>query len=68
LENCPVGAISLRDNIQVDRTKCLGCGICAGKCPAGAIAVMLRKDREEPFDKVLDMGMAVLEAKKMLKP
>lgn len=68
LENCPVRAISLRDIMQVDRTKCLGCGICAGKCPTGAIAVMLRKDREEPFDKVMDMGMAVLEAKKMLKP
>ncbi len=66
IETCPVEAISMADVVMVDRDKCLGCGLCAGNCPGEAIAMTLREDREEPFEKVMDMGMAVLEAKKRL--
>jgi len=62
IESCPVGAIELADDIEVDRQKCLGCGICAGSCPSEAISLYLRGDREEPFDKMADMGKAVYEA------
>ena len=67
LETCPVDAISLAETMWVDRDKCLGCGLCAGNCPAEAIAVSLREDREEPFENVMDMGMAILEAKQEIQ-
>jgi electron transport complex protein RnfB len=63
-ERCPVGAVAVGDTAQVDRTKCLGCGLCAGACPGGAIVMSLREDREEPFDRVLHMGLAIMEGKR----
>jgi electron transport complex protein RnfB len=67
LETCPVNAISLAEVMWVDRNKCLGCGLCAGSCPAEAIVVDLREDREEPFENITDMGMAILEAKQKIQ-
>ena len=64
VERCPVGAISVDDIAVVDGDRCLGCGLCAGTCPAEAITVSLREDREEPFDRVLNMGMAIMEGKR----
>jgi len=66
LERCPVGAITLEDGARaarVDRDKCLGCGLCAGACPAGAVALRGREDRQEPFERVLDLGLAILRGK-----
>jgi len=63
-ERCPVGAIIVGDTALVDRDKCLGCGLCAGACPDDAINMSLREDREEPFDRVLNMGAAILEGKR----
>lgn len=64
LERCPVGAITLEDTARVDRGRCLGCGLCAGTCSGEAITVALREDREEPFGRVLDMGVAIMEGKR----
>jgi Pyruvate/2-oxoacid:ferredoxin oxidoreductase delta subunit len=63
VERCPVGAITIEQTAIVDRGKCLGCGVCAGACPTESIALRLREDREEPFDKVFELGVAILEAK-----
>jgi Pyruvate/2-oxoacid:ferredoxin oxidoreductase delta subunit len=62
IDSCPVGAIEMEETTTVDREKCLGCGICAGNCPSDAISLFLREDREEPFDRVADMGKAVYES------
>jgi Na+-translocating ferredoxin:NAD+ oxidoreductase subunit B len=67
VERCPVDAVNLEETANMDRGRCLGCGLCAGVCPSGAIAVSLRGDREEPFDRVLSMGMAIMDGKKRLK-
>ncbi|MFH2128903.1 MAG: 4Fe-4S binding protein [bacterium] len=67
MEACPVSAISNADPMVVDRSRCLGCGVCAGICPVEGISLVLRPDREEPFERVSDMGMAILEAKKKLQ-
>ncbi|MFX0024509.1 MAG: ATP-binding protein [Candidatus Hermodarchaeota archaeon] len=64
LERCPVGAIELNDHAVVLREKCLGCGLCATFCPEEAISLRLREDGEEPFNRVLEMGMAILEGKR----
>ncbi len=64
---CPVGAIGVDEIAVVDRDKCLGCGLCAGICPAEAITLCLREDREEPFERVLNLGLAILEGKSKKK-
>ncbi|MCP4669381.1 MAG: 4Fe-4S dicluster domain-containing protein [Deltaproteobacteria bacterium] len=64
MDRCPVGAITVEDIAEVAKEKCLGCGLCAGACPGEAITLQLRDDGEEPFDRVLDMAMAILEGKK----
>ena len=36
---CPTGATDTENSI-IDTSKCLGCGICAGACPSGAISMV----------------------------
>jgi len=64
IDRCPVEAIVVEEIAVVDRQKCLGCGLCASTCPSEAIDLFLREDGEEPFDRVFDMAMAILEGKK----
>lgn len=64
VDRCPVAALTIEDVATVDREKCLGCGLCVGACSSDAITMHLREDREEPFDRVLDMGMAILKGKR----
>ena len=63
IERCPVKAISLEEIANVNRNLCLGCGLCASICPEEAISLKIRNDFNEPFDRVLEMGMAILEGK-----
>ncbi|MGQ9536676.1 MAG: ATP-binding protein [Actinomycetota bacterium] len=63
VERCPVGAIGVEETAAVDRDRCLGCGLCAGACPGEAITMVLREDREEPYERVLEMGMDILRRK-----
>jgi electron transport complex protein RnfB len=63
---CPVGAIEVGDTAGVGRDKCLGCGVCASFCPTDAIRLVLRPDREEPFDRISEMGREVLKRKQAI--
>ena len=47
----------------MNRDKCLGRGLCAGACPVEAVALRGREDRQEPFERVLDLGLAILRGK-----
>ncbi|HPR54146.1 MAG TPA: 4Fe-4S binding protein [Deltaproteobacteria bacterium] len=67
VERCPVQAVSVDDRATADPLKCLGCGLCSTACPAEAITMHLRKDREEPFATVIDMGFAILEGKEQAR-
>ena len=64
---CPVDAVAVSETAVVDAGLCLGCGLCAGVCPTAAIALRLKPGREEPFGRVLDLGIAILEAKEKMK-
>lgn len=64
VERCPVKAIDMKEFPVIDFEKCLGCGLCATTCPQDAIKLELRENREEPFDRVLDLGMSIIKAKK----
>ena len=38
MKNCPVNAVSIENSHAViDEEKCIACGMCAVKCPRGAI-------------------------------
>ena len=36
---CPTGATDTENSV-IDVTKCVGCGVCAGACPSGAISMV----------------------------
>lgn len=36
---CPTGATDTEDSV-IDVEKCIGCGVCAGACPSGAISMV----------------------------
>lgn len=67
VERCPVKAMTLEDIAIVDRDLCLGCGLCASVCPEEAISLKPRDDAVEPFNRVLEMGAAIIEGKKVNK-
>ncbi len=64
IDRCPVEAIILEEFAVADREKCLGCGLCVSVCPEKAITMHLREDGEEPFNRVLEMGMAIMKGKR----
>ncbi|MFX0075208.1 MAG: ATP-binding protein [Candidatus Hermodarchaeota archaeon] len=66
VDRCPVKAITVEDFAIVDRDLCLGCGLCASVCSEEAISLKYREDAVEPFNRVLEMGTAIIEAKKKL--
>ena len=66
LDRCPVDALTMEDTTIVDREKCLGCGLCASVCPTEAITMHLRPDRTDPYDRMMDMGMAMMERKQQI--
>ncbi len=64
VDRCPVKAIILDDYAEVNRDLCLGCGLCASVCSEEAITLKPRTDRVEPFNKILEMGMAMIKGKR----
>ena len=39
IESCPLGALSLYDEIVWDEKNCIFCGICEDNCPVQAITL-----------------------------
>ena len=43
VEACPMDALSLNGNIQVDEERCIGCGVCAYKCQTESLSMTWRE-------------------------
>ena len=63
MDRCPVAAIKIEDVPAVNRDKCLGCGLCATACPLGLISMIPREDRHEPYNRMIELGLAILTKK-----
>ncbi len=38
VEACPVKAITRKKLVEIDKSKCLGCGVCISACKHGALS------------------------------
>ena len=56
---CPTGATDTENSV-IDVNKCVGCGVCAGACPSGAISMVPKE--YPPQQKKTDSVRAVLNA------
>lgn len=65
LENCPTGAISVKNGkIVVDKAVCYGCGECIGICPAKAMKVFWVGNPKEAQEKLAEITYGVLKEKR----
>ena len=56
---CPTGATDTENSI-IDTAKCIGCGVCAGACPSGAISMV--PEEYPPQQEKTERVRAVLNA------
>jgi NADH:ubiquinone oxidoreductase subunit F (NADH-binding)/Pyruvate/2-oxoacid:ferredoxin oxidoreductase delta subunit len=55
-KRCPAGVCKNLTSYSIDRDTCIGCGACAGKCPAKAIEGELKKPHVIQDDKCIKCG------------
>lgn len=63
IDRCPVAAIEIADLPAINRDRCLGCGLCATACPSASISMIPREDRHEPYNRMIELGFAILTKK-----
>lgn len=49
-EVCPFNAIDVEETSLVICEKCLGCGVCVGQCPEGAMMLLRDEKKGVPMD------------------
>lgn len=48
---CQFGALGLvNGSNMVEEDLCMGCGVCVGKCPEGAISLRLEPEKGKPLE------------------
>mgnify|MGYP005807644253 FL=1 len=61
---CPTGATDTENSI-IDANKCIGCGVCAGACPSGAISMVPVEypPQQKKTDQVIALSNALAKSK-----
>ncbi len=61
---CPTGATDTENSI-IDVNKCIGCGVCAGACPSGAISMVPKEypPQQPKEDKVVEALRGLIQSK-----
>lgn len=63
-ERCHTGAITIVNNVaQIDKNKCIGCGLCVTGCSNNAMKLTRRENILQPPETIREMGMKILEEK-----
>ncbi len=50
VEACPFNALSIDETVIIDWDKCMGCGVCTGKCLNQAMSLVRDEGKGLPFD------------------
>ncbi|MFH1735293.1 MAG: 4Fe-4S binding protein [bacterium] len=50
VEVCPFNAVQVNDTASVIWDACMGCGVCEGQCPSGAMSLQLDEKKGIPLD------------------
>lgn len=65
---CPTSAITLVDNnISIDESKCIGCGICISRCPYLAFAYDVNKGKSFVQENDIQVSRTIEEQEKQIK-
>jgi len=49
-EACMFGAIRVNGDVSLRWSACMGCGVCVGQCPAGALSLVRDMKKGLPLD------------------
>jgi Pyruvate/2-oxoacid:ferredoxin oxidoreductase delta subunit len=58
---CPANAhVDENNNHVLDKSKCIGCGVCAENCPDGALKMVKNPSYTTPYRSIAELGVHLL--------